>query len=78
MTRGAGFVLLLLSLKCWPRGDDIDGRGLVNTPLRTVLVLHAVIALLLVGLAYERVSASKISQQTRSHFVPQRLEKETT
>jgi hypothetical protein len=85
MTRGAGFVLLLLSLKCWPNGDEIDGRiiwallaynlltalylgylklvaGFVSTLLWPVFVLHAVIALLLADLAYERVSAAKIGR----------------
>jgi hypothetical protein len=27
MAGGVGLVLLLLSLKCWPNGDDIDGRA---------------------------------------------------
>src|SRR5258708_355274 len=26
VARGLGLVLLLLCLKCWPTGDDIDGR----------------------------------------------------
>src|SRR2546428_1179377 len=82
MTRGVGFVLLLLSLKCWPNGEDIDGQvisallaynlltalylgylklaaGFVSTLLWPVFLLHTVIALLLAGLAYERVSAAK-------------------
>ncbi len=85
MTRGVGFVLLLLGLKCWPNRDDIDGRviwallaynlftalylgylklaaGFVSTLLWPVFVLHTVIALLLAGLVYERVSAAKTGQ----------------
>jgi hypothetical protein len=85
MAGGVGLVLLLLSLKCWPNGDDIDGRavwallaynlftalylgylkftaGFVSALLWPIFVLHAVIALLLVGLAYERVSAANIGR----------------
>jgi hypothetical protein len=85
IAKAVGFVLLILGLVCWQRGDDTAiwallvynlftalylgflrlAGGFVSTLLWPLCALHAVITLMLAGLAYESISTARARRESK-------------